>query len=446
VKRHVGVSIGRNAVAIAGVSAGRRACIEFSAVAPRVAESTPALSLAAALEKLPAEWRTADVFIAISNGDLACADCFEVPFSSESQIEAVTGSLAESRCAGFSAEDLATDLQRVIVTKNGAVVQIVAIPHTSLNALQACVKKSLPGARLKCVTAIPAALSAVLPREGCHGYAAAGEGFVISAENTIPVWRSFPVNAASADQTLAARASAQSAEATLYSSEVPLRGMAEVPVALAAAAAVTLSEPGKIANVLRGAKDAPRSSVARLRGPLTFAGAAAAILLLAAGLYFDKQTHEFESSAQAVENAERKLWESALPHETYKPLGLTARLKKILAQQNKVAEANKYPSAFGFWSEMASVLPNADQIGMSMESLQLGPDGGRLMGKVNKGTSDPLSNASLLESALNNSESLAARGEFETHETEIVVRMRLDYRQPPVKAAIAKSSGGAAKP
>lgn len=444
-KRRVGISIGRRAVAVAGVLAGRSAVIDFSGVSERNRESTLVEALQAALEKLPPAWRNSDIFLAISSGDLACADCFEVPFSSEGQIEAISGSLAESRCAGFSAEELATDLQRIDGTKTGSIVQVVALAHRTLSAILACVKTALPAARLRTVTAIPMALSHAIHRQGVHGLIVAGEGILLANDGHAQAWRSFPVGSGRPEQALSTRAASVGAgDITIHTREISLCDIDTVPIDLAAAVAVALVEPGKNANLLRSAMDAPRSALARLRGLLTLAGAAAALLFVAAGLYFDKQARQLETGATAIEKTERTLWEGALPTEAYKPAALTSRLKKILAQRNRVAEANKYPSALAFWGEMASVLPNADQVGLSMESLQLGPDGGRLTGKVNKGTADPLSNASLLESALNNSESLAARGEFETRETEIVVRMRLDYRQPsPQTAGSARTAGGA---
>ena len=444
-KRRVGISIGRKAVSIAGVLAGRSAVVDFSLISERNRESTLVDALRATLEKLPPTWRSSEVFIAISSGDLGCADCFEVPFSTEGQIEAVSGSLAESRCAGFSAEELATDIHRMSGTKTGSMIQVVAIPHRTLSAIQDCVKKALPSARLKTVTAIPMALSRALPQPGVHGLVVAGEGLLISNDIT-PAWRTFPIGLIDPIQALTSRAgSVGDGEVRIHASEISLRGIEKVPIEFAAAVAVAISDSGS-ANLLRSAKDAPRSTLARLRGPLTFVGAAAALLLVAAGLFFDKQVRQLDTGATALEKAERKLWESSLPNEPYKPTVLTSRLKKILAQRNKVAEANKYPSALAFWSEMASVLPNADQMGLSMESLQLGPDGGRMTGKVNKGKSDPLSNASLLESALNNADGLAARGEFETRETEIVVRMRLDFKQPSPKTDGAVKTVGGAKP
>jgi hypothetical protein len=447
VKRCLGASIGRKTVAIAGVLAGRSAVIDFSQLVERNKGETLIESLQTALEKVPAAWRDSDVFIAVSSGDLACADCFEVPFSSEGQIEAISGSLAESRCAGYSAEELATDLQRVSGTKTGSMVQVVSLPHCTLNAIQECVRKILPAARLKTVSAIPIALSRALPQQGIHGFMVGGEGILLANNGNTQAWRSFPVGTINPEQALAARAaSVGEGDVTHHAKEIALKGIDGVPVELAAAVAVAIVEPAKSANLLRSAMDAPRSSLARLRGPLTLVGTAAALLLVAAGLFFDKQVRQLETNAAALEKSEHKLWEGALPNEPYKTAALTSRLKRILTQRNKVAEANKYPSALAFWSEMAGVLPNADQVGLSLESLQLSPEGGRLTGKVNKGTGDPLSNASLLESSLNNSESLAARGEFETRESEIVVRMRLDYRQPSPKAAGSAKPVGGGKP
>src|SRR5207249_15267 len=107
---------------------------------------------------------------------------------------------------------------------------------------------------------------------------------------------------------------------------------------------------------------------------------------------------------------------------------LFERMKRAIAEQSKTSDANNSPSALGLWSEVGSVLPNADTIGLSLESIQFNSDGGRITGKVNAAAGDPLAHAAALENALNNASHLVARGEFENKGAEIVVRMRLDYQ------------------
>ena len=211
----------------------------------------------------------------------------------------------------------------------------------------------------------------------------------------------------------------------------------QVPVSLAAAVAAALAEPDETANLLRGAKDAQRGAVSRLRGPLTKLGAAAALLLVITGFRFERHLGQCEADLEACGKTERQLWERTLPGEPYKAGELAGKLVKTLSQKEKSAAANRFPSALSFWSEVACAMPNPDQVGLSLESLHLAPDGGRMLGRVSRGSTDPLSNAALLESALSKSDRLAARGEFETRDSEIVVRLRLDYRPP----ATAPSEG-----
>ena len=62
---------------------------------------------------------------------------------------------------------------------------------------------------------------------------------------------------------------------------------------------------------------------------------------------------------------------------------------------------------------------------------------GRLSARVPASEGNPLQNAALLESSINQSAVVAARGEFERREGEITVRMQLDYKP---KAAESGSS------
>jgi len=443
VTRRLGLSICRHTVAVVGLCLKRgSASISFSYVLPR-GNALPQ-ALASVLENVPAQWRRCDLFLALSAGDFACCDIFSVPFATEQQIEHVAGSLAEGRSAGASLEEIAFDIQCSSASAGQQRVQIAAVLHENLSQIQQGIRAALPDAKLLLVTPCAVAFAAALASDGVHAIAAGGECVIVRRDSgALKDWRSLPVNNASKDRILqhAKGLGEEGVEPVVYSETISFHGI-EVSSDIVFACAAALCDPQHSLNVLRGSREAPRGLIKKMRRPLLLAQAAAAILLLSSGLYFEMFARRYEAQLQSCDGVEKAAWQAVLPGEKYRPGALTPRLKKILAKRNKTMDANNYPSALAFWSEVASVFPNADQMGMALESLQLGPDGGRITGRVNKGSGDPLANAALLESSLNNSESIAARGEYETKESEIVVRMRLDYK-PPVRGA--KSMGGSTK-
>lgn len=441
-QRVLGIAIGRHAVTLACVKVGRwKTVVESSAHFERV--DTPAhAALARALEHVPPPYRTSPLHLALSAGDLNCADCFDVPFRSEAQLAAIAGSLAEERCAGGSVEEMAIDHQRFNLGGTTC-VRIVALAHATLDELIGVVRKALPGARLRLVTASVAAQADVLREKTCTNVLVAhGEALLIRFNGgRAAAWRSFPVNSkhTAADSAAAAQAfSPDGTEVTVSTDRVDVGRVKNCPVGEAAAVAVSQLQPQRALNVLRGAKGAPRSALGKLRGPLTFAGAAAALLLLSTGLYFSRQIRALEASRNACDAFEENLWHQKLPNEKYVAGGLSTRVNKLLLQHNKTVEANKFPSALAFWSEIAAAQPDADRLGFALDSMQLGLDGGRMSGRVLKGASDPLSNASQLEIALEKSPALSAHGEFENGPSDVAVRLRLDYPKQPAQSSREK--------
>ena len=349
------------------------------------------------------------------------------------QYTRVVGSLTEGRCAGENAEDLAIDYRLIANTENGSVLETVALLHASLDSIRQAVTASVPAARLRAVTSIPSAIASGLTLQGQSGfvYIVGGEAIMLKADATC--WRSLPhASSAGAVEALTASALKLFSDGTTIQilqvgSPVELAEGTKVDTAFVAAAAVALAK-SEATNLLRGAQDAPRNWSARLRGPLMLAATTAAVLFLSLGFYFEQQRKTAAQEVAACSASEEKLWGSVLPGEKYQKGELLTRMKKILLRHNREQDANKSPSALSFWGEIASVLPNADKIGMSVDTVQLSSDSGRLSGRVDRGESDPLSNAAQLEKAMNSSQSLTARGEFETKEKEIVVRLNLAYK------------------
>ena len=446
--RRIGISVLRREAALIGHERGKGA-ISFSLRQARPTGQSAAQCIEGLLLQLPPDWQKCDLSIALSCGDLSCADCFEVPYRSAGSVATIAGSLAESRCAGENAEDMAIDLAINATTKESSTIEIVAIAHSMLDEIRATVSRCVPKCRLQIVSSIPSLLARAIETDGIHGFCfdAAAEGVLISTTNGKATgWRGFPLDssARNAEEVLKSAVAAsfkdQAASATVLTGSSAFRvAGCDVEIALLPACAAALAQPGDCANLLHGALDAPRQLGARLRNPLLWAGAAAAILLFALGAYFEQQRNQVESDLAILKQSERKLYEKLLSGEKYTEDQLLTRMRRVLQQHTKEADANRVPSALAFWGELAGALPNPDQIGMSVESLQLSAESGRITGRVNKGPSDPLSNAALLESSVNASPALAARGEFENKEGEVVVRLNLNYRPS------AQSDGGRKK-
>jgi hypothetical protein len=116
-----------------------------------------------------------------------------------------------------------------------------------------------------------------------------------------------------------------------------------------------------------------------------------------------------------------------LPQQSVAPGGLLIEVKRRLADGGE-SSGRREPSALSFWSEVAGHLPEVDGLGLTLESLDLLPDGGRMTARVPTGNEHPLGSATRLEQALNESPHLKARGDFEVQEGQVLVRLRLEYK------------------
>jgi hypothetical protein len=379
------------------------------------------------LRDLPAHVIPAEIAVAFSPSELACADCFSTVYRTERQLESVIGSLAEERACGESADELAIDFQQIAANKTGSLIELVAVRQDVLKTLSAELGRVSP-APVVLVTAIPVALAhACALTEGSHVFELdnAGESIILHMAKGQPKdWRCLPIDTPDRDAMPPVLNQAERVAVAL------LNGCSLAEPAQLPAAAVAALDPRCALNLLRGMAGAPKSVAARLRKPLLQAACALALLFLAGGVCFSRKADALAQTLAHCEQYERKLGETCLPggRASTQSQPLISRMKRALVEYNRARDINSAPSALYFWSEVATRLPVPDRIGLVLESLQFGSDSGRLVAKVDAAPNDPLANAALLERALNDSPALTARGEYEAKKSEVVVRMRLDYK------------------
>ena len=432
-KRRLGIAITRNDATVIGLeTSGQTSRVVFTARVERK-ERSESTTLEELLRSVPGNWQRCEVVLGLSHSLLSCADCVAVPYRSSAQLELVAASLAEGRCAGESAEDLAVDALQLGAQDSGMLVEILAVQQAKIASLRSSIRKLLPHSTLISVGSIAAALARTLEVETCViaiANASSAEGYAIQFEAGRPVnWRAFPLrpSEATARQRLLKNASELGAQPRLLLDEpVEFSTGLKVDAAFAAATAVALSSGLECANALRGTPDYPKAFVSKFKRSILSTMTAAAVLCVAAGIYFHSQVENAEANLDQVDVDERKLWQQYLPSE--RPSGaLLARMQQKITEHNRSMDANRAPSALAFWAEIGAVLPQPDSLGLTLDTLQLGPDGGRWTGHVSVKPGDPLANAASFERALNTSACIAARGEFEAKESDVQVRMRLDY-------------------
>lgn len=432
--------VARREIVAAGMNGGAP-CVVLRSV--RAAGTSVSDALQSMLTALTTEWQTADVRLVLSAGDVACADCFDVPFKSEREIEDTAASLAEGRCAGESAEELAIAIRQAIRRKDGSCVHVLALKQTQLKEFREVFAKGLPRAKLTVITSALPLLGSMLSQDGVHVLDARAGGEVLSVlvkDRAAQQWGSQPSREAP-DAAQIAKRFGDVGTLETFAAEVSLKEGGKAPADLAVAYAALLCEPGDVLNALTIAPDAKTASSGRLRWAWMRTAIAAMLLFGAAGFYFDTVAAHSAQALSEVEKKERELWTQRFPGKEYLPGGLHASMNKLLADHNKGQGANQFPSALGFWGEVASHMPNVEQVGLSIESMQLSHDGGRLVGRVDKANDDVLKNASILEAHLNQSKKIQTRGEYETRQNDIVVRLRMDY-QPNAPRAMRKEVGG----
>jgi hypothetical protein len=297
----------------------------------------------------------------------------------------------EARSIGAMAEDLAVD-----AVYSGQFVQGVAMNLESLSQIRSEVSRPL-----ELVSTVPAVLRKVFGPDSilCWG----GEQIEITREG----WRAFPIEGPDEPGTL-------------------MWNGTEIKAGIAAAFAAALVDPEEVPNLVRSSPAASR--LRRYRDVLLNLGAAAALLLGALGLHFHRDAVANRQAMEVVRRAERELWSRFLPSEEPKPARLLQAMRERLFESGEALQASEVPSALAFWGEIGKQMPDPELLGLTLESLDLGPDGGRLSARVPARKEDPLKNAAELEGKLNQSKRVTARGDYEVQGGQVLVRLRMDYK------------------
>ncbi|HEX7900581.1 MAG TPA: hypothetical protein VF950_22640 [Planctomycetota bacterium] len=259
---------------------------------------------------------------------------------------------------------------------------------------------SLP---LRCLTSSTAALANVF---GECAFTAAGEHY--------EVWR---------DASGAPRGRSYPADGPDDEGALDWNGR-PIPIQYAAAFAVAVCDPDQVPNSASKMVGATRALLERLREPILNVAAAATLVLSALGVWFHRETAREEADLEITRRATLDLWTRLLPADPPKESGLPRALQARLGEGGEESG----PSALAFWGEIGKHLPDPEPLGLSVESLDLSPEGGRLSARVPAGKEDPLKNAAALEGHLNQSDKLRARGDYEVRDGQVQVRLRMEFK------------------
>jgi hypothetical protein len=358
---------------------------------------SPAELLRTLLESLPPQYHRSRLTLALSLSDLACGDSWTLeralPAKTASKIQTA---MCETRCASETLESLAVDSAHSHNT-----MQAAALDRASLGALVDVAR----GFNLALITAVPAALAAVFETiEMSQG----GERVQVFLGPQGPCWRAFPVDG-----------SEDPGSATWKGRQIPFEQ--------APAFAAATCDPEAVPNLLNALPQYRKGFLKRFRDPLLNIGAAAALCLAALGLRFHRDCVREEKELAAARRAETELWARYLPAEEPREGRLLKAMHDRLGELGETSGA-EFPSALAFWGELGKHFPDPEALGISLESIDLAPDGGRLNARVPEVKGDPLKNASQLEGNLNQSKKMSARGDYEVQNGAVLVRMRMDYK------------------
>jgi hypothetical protein len=398
----IGVAIGRRAARLVVVRGDRRACgVLFEREIARLPATPPSMVLGELLSDIPEPFRKESVAVALSSGDLACDDNWESPDGLRTKdVAAVAPVLLEARSTGESLEHLSLD-----VRPEGGQLTAVALVTRELLTLRQV-------GRLRLVTSIPAAVAETFRKKGTHSLCWAGQRVEVERKEDTLAWRSMPWDRPE----------------EVSAAPLEIGGLFLGP-GTAAAMAVALADPDAVPDALRGAPDAPRSFGERFRIPLRAFSIASALFLAALGFFFRAENVRFGSELAAAEQAERNLALHHFSERTPVRGDLVRMVKDRLRDSGQGALGDVHvPSAFLFWLELVKHLPDVEALGLSLEALDISPEGGRLSAAVAAAPGDALRNAALLEAKLNESPKLTARGDFEARERDVQVRLKMDYR------------------
>jgi len=397
---HAGLVLGRRAIALAVVEErGGNRTLVFDRVAARRELGE---SVRTALSDVPAHLRRADLRIALSGGDVACDDLWESPQGLKPrEVARIAPVLLEARAAGETLEDLSFDLS-LEAGRLTAVAVRTELLRTLVNAAGEA------GFRVTLVTSIPAALATAFPTEPRIVLAWEGQEIEVKREGISLSWRSRPKDGASGVQL-----------------EGSLRDL--TPAQAIAFAAATVN-PERVPNALRGLPEAPRSFGERCRNPLMALTGTAALLLVSLGLLFRAEMDRLGAEVKDAIQVEADLVRRHFPERKAVRGELLRSVRDKLRDSGVAGAGGSSPSAFLFFADLGKHFPDVEPLGLSIEALDITPDGGRMTAAVLPAPGDPLRNASLLEARLNESVRIAARGDFEIRGNDVQVRLKMDHR------------------
>ena len=386
----------RRACLVAVRGKGKSLAVTLERLCERPPGSSASDILGTLLSGIPSTDRDTTLAVALSS-DLACSDAWSIPQAWKGTAQKVGPALVEARCPSESLENLVLD---AFLDSGGATA--VAIDRAQAVQLLETVRS------FKCVTltAVPAALAQVF---GDVSLSQGGERLDVTIRERRPAWRAYPIDGPDEAGSLA------------------WNGL-EIPAEQAAAFAAAVCDPDAVPNLLKAFPQHRKTFLKRFRDPLLNVGAAAALCLGAFGVQFHRDAVRERDELAAARRAEMELWGRLLPSDSPREGRLLKTMRDRLADLGETSGAADIPSALAFWGEIGRQMPDPEALGLTLESLDLAPDGGRLSARVPATKDDPLKNASQLETRLNQSKKLATRGDYEVREGQVQVRLRMDYR------------------
>jgi hypothetical protein len=336
--------------------------------------------------------------ISLSPADLACGDAWSLPENlSGKSASRVGAALCETRCASETLETLAVD-----APLSDSAVQAVALDREEVEAIL----KAAGAIKVTMMTAVPAALAQVF---GTVFLTQGGERFEVAPRDGIPTWRAYPVDGPDETGSLAWNGQ-------------------NIPCEQAAAFATAMCDPDSVPNLLNAFPQHRKIFLKRFRNPLINIGAAAILCLAALGVHLHRIAVREQAETAAARQLERTLWQKFLPGEEPRKGRLLATMNARMGDLGEAGGGGDFLSALAFWGEIGKQMPDPETLGMTLESLDLAPDGGRISARVPTQKDDPLKNAARLEGQLNQSKKMSARGDYEVREGQVQVRLRMDYR------------------
>lgn len=335
--------------------------------------------------------------MALSPALLASSDSWKRPLGLPGkQVQRAAPALIEERCAGHASDELTLEVR---LARHS--LYALALRRALLDEIRAAAGEI----SFRLITSIPAAVAQVF---GECAFTSGGERIEIYLEEGDLRWRCYPVDGPDSQGGLRWRGQ-------------------EIEYAFVPAVAAAACDPDKVPNLARQLPGAGRSLLSRLRDPIVNTAAAAALLLGALGFHFHREAEREMSALLAARGAAQEVAARLLPGQAVAQGSLLGDLGKRLAEVGGGSAEPGPPSALAFWREIGLHYPDPDTLGLSLESLDLSPEGGRLSARVPAAKDDPLKNASQVEGQLSRSKKLRTRGDYTVRENQVQVRLRMDF-------------------